>query len=112
MAPKNNFERRLQFLKKKTNKTLSKSTITYLSNLKPAWSVDHKAGENSSNYLLSLSKVIIYFLLFKKPTISEDEGYFLAVIITSWLIYSGNQKHYTGIFFPLDGFHPLLSSSI
>lgn len=64
-------------------------------------SVDQEAAENTSNYLLSLSKVIIYFLLFKKKTtiISEDKGYFLPVIITCWFIYSDNQKYYTVEFF-------------
>lgn len=64
-------------------------------------SVDQEAAENTSNYLLSLSKVIVYFLLFKKKTttISEDKGYSLPVIITSWFTYSDNQKYYTVEFF-------------
>lgn len=51
--------------------------------------------------------MIIYFLLFRNIS-SKNLSYFLAMIITSWLIYSDNQKYYIMTFFPCDGFYQLL----
>lgn len=59
------------------------------------WPEDSK---NSFNGCFCLLKMIIYFLLFRKIT-SKNLSYFLAMIITSRLIYSDNQNYYTMIFF-------------
>lgn len=94
----------LQLWKMSSNLKINKQTKTsclnhpYSSDSKLAWSVDQEAADNSSNYCIPLFKATIYSLLLKK-IISKNEGYFLAVIITSWLIYSDNQRYYTMKFF-------------
>lgn len=87
-------------LKNKQTKTSSLNHL-YLSNSKLACCVDQEGTDDSSNYCISLFKATTYSLFFlkKKPIISKNEGYFLAVIITSWLIYSDNQRYYTMKFF-------------